>query len=277
MTYKEIKWLILTIPTLTIGIWEYVRHELLVSFVSMEVGNMLAPILIFVVTVPLSAKLFSILENTQEELNKERSLKAALVERERIARELHDGIAQSLFLLSVKVDQLERSRDAEASGEQLGKLRKTVHQVNEYVRQAIANLRKPPVLDTMPWMESIRSLADETASEAGMSVAFRWELPEERLTAKEKVELYASLREALLNVRKHANAGHVEIECAADDEGWTCSVADDGRGFSGDPFAHASRYGLQILRDRAKEMGWELTLERLEKRTKMVIRKRGNA
>ncbi|WP_409341666.1 sensor histidine kinase [Paenibacillus sp. MBLB4367] len=277
MSYKEIKWLILTIPTLTIGIWEYVRHDLLMSLVSMEVGNMLAPILVFVVTVTLSVKLFSILETTQEELNKERALKAALVERERIARELHDGIAQSLFLLSVKVDQLERSGGSENHAVQIGKLRKTVHQVNEYVRQAIANLRKPPVPDTMPWMESIRSLIAETANDTGMAVDFRWELPEERLSAKEKVELYASLREALLNVRKHAQAERVSAECETmADGGWACTVTDDGRGFlGGDPFAMPDKYGLQILRDRAKEMGWELTLERLEKETKMVIRKKG--
>lgn len=50
MTYKQLKWLILTIPTLTIGIWEYVRHEFLLPYISMELGNWLAPVFVLLVS-----------------------------------------------------------------------------------------------------------------------------------------------------------------------------------------------------------------------------------
>ena len=47
MSYKQMKWLILIIPTLTIGIWEYVRHEFLLPYISMDLGNLLAPVIVF--------------------------------------------------------------------------------------------------------------------------------------------------------------------------------------------------------------------------------------
>lgn len=101
MSYKQIKWLILIIPTLTIGLWEYVRHEFLLPYISMELGNVLAPIIVFLVTILFLTQLFDILERNQKELERAKALQAALEEREKIARELHDGIAQSLFLINV--------------------------------------------------------------------------------------------------------------------------------------------------------------------------------
>jgi nitrate/nitrite-specific signal transduction histidine kinase len=63
-----------------------------------------------------------------------------------------------------------------------------------------------------------------------------WELREECLNSKEKVELYASIREALLNVTKHAEAQQVWINCKEEIEGWSCLGEDDGKGYEADPF-----------------------------------------
>ncbi|MEX2103784.1 MAG: sensor histidine kinase, partial [Bacilli bacterium] len=57
MSYRQIKWLILIIPTLTIGLWEYVRHQFLLPYISMELGNWLAPVIVFVVTITFLLKL----------------------------------------------------------------------------------------------------------------------------------------------------------------------------------------------------------------------------
>jgi len=110
MSYRQLKWMILIVPTLLIGIWEYVRHQFLMPYLSMDTGNYLTPVLLFMISVTLQYKWFRKLESMQEELQKERSLKASWEEREQLARELHDGIAQSLFLLSVKVDRAEKDR-----------------------------------------------------------------------------------------------------------------------------------------------------------------------
>ena len=116
----------------------------------MEVGNWLTPVIVFAVSITLLLKLFSRLEATQDELNRERSRQAVLEEREKLARELHDGIAQSIFLLSVKLNQFEQEHQGTAETESISGFRKTVHQVNEYVRQAISSLRHPVNPEVLP-------------------------------------------------------------------------------------------------------------------------------
>lgn len=285
MQYRDIKGLILIIPTLTIGLWEYVRHRLLLPYMSMEMGNVLAPFIVFGVSVTLLRMLFKRMEGTQEELQRERASKAALVERERLARELHDGIAQSLFLLSVKVDRLERRFVGRTEGQEaladVRELHKSVRQTDEYVRQAIANLRYAPAADTRAWIESIRSLAQSFERDTGVEAHVEWRLPEERLSSREKVELYAAVREALQNVRKHADARNVWIEADLDGRGWLCRIADDGpdaaeEGWRRDSHsaAEANRYGLRIIGERAAEMGWSWRFAREGGRTLLELRRK---
>ncbi|MBO9607282.1 MAG: sensor histidine kinase [Paenibacillaceae bacterium] len=285
MQYRDIKGLILIIPTLTIGLWEYVRHQLLLPYMSMEMGNVLAPFIVFGVSVTLLRMLFKRMEGTQEELQRERASKAALVERERLARELHDGIAQSLFLLSVKVDRLERRFAGDPDGQEplkdVRELHKTVRQTDEYVRQAIAGLRSSPAADTRPWIESIRSLALSFERDTGVKAHVAWQLPEEGLSSREKVELYAAVREALQNVRKHTDAGNVWIEADAEGQGWLCRITDDGSEAAGADWpqigreaAAANRYGLRIIGERAAELGWSWRFEREEGRTVLELRRK---
>lgn len=127
-----------------VGIWEVVRHQFLMPYISMDLGNYLTPVLVFLVSLVLLVPLFSLMERNQRELEQERALKEAMKAREGLAKELHDGMAQSLFLLSVKIDRLEANRkNGEVSEESVNQIKKTVHEVNRYVRQAIANLKIP--------------------------------------------------------------------------------------------------------------------------------------
>ncbi|MEF3311157.1 histidine kinase [Paenibacillus sp. GYB004] len=271
MSYKQIKWLILILPTVTIGLWEYIRHQFLLPYISMDLGNLLAPVIVFLVTMIFLTQLFSMLEDMQEELKEARAAKAALEEREKIARELHDGIAQSLFLLSVKADQLDKRYAGEAAD--IRGFKQTVYEVNGYVRQAIANLRYPAESDSLPWMDMLKSLAADLTMNTGIGVEWSWELPEDRLTAKEKVELFASIREALLNVRKHSKAERVRIDAAERGGGWVCAVSDDGQGFEGDPLRRDNKFGLSMMKDRADEMGWIFEIVREQGETVVRIRK----
>ncbi len=271
MTYRQIKWLILVVPSLTIGIWEFVRHEFHIPYLSMELGNILAPFIVLGATLAISLPLFRMLEHSQRQLQEARELQSALEERERIARELHDGIAQSLFLLAVKADRLEKGDAAAAES-----IRRTVHRVNDYVRQAIASLRFAPAAQSLPWTEMLHRLFAD-ARDAGLDVRVDWRLPESELSVREKVELYACLREALANVQKHADARTAIVRCAAAGGGWTCTVADDGRGPDAADAAASGggrgRYGLTIVRERAAAMGWRFALEREAERTSFTIRK----
>ena len=58
MSYKQIKWMILLIPTFTVGIWEYIRHQFLMPYLSMDAGNWLTPVIVYLVSVTLLSRLF---------------------------------------------------------------------------------------------------------------------------------------------------------------------------------------------------------------------------
>ncbi|QTH45480.1 sensor histidine kinase [Cohnella sp. LGH] len=271
MTYKQIKWLILTIPTLTIGLWEYVRHEFLLPYISMELGNWLAPVFVLLVSLLFLTQLFTMIEHNQEELNRAKAMQAVLQEREKIARELHDGIAQSLFFLNTQISNMENGARTDES--LLQKLKESVHRTNDYVRQAIANLRHPAKTDTIPWLQGVEALIDELKLETALQFDIEWVIPETCLSSKEKVELLAIVREALLNIHKHADATLVRIQASKTSNGWSCRISDDGKGFRPEEASIKGRFGLKMMRDRAEAMKWTLEIESIRGKTIVIVRK----
>jgi len=258
--YNRIKWLILSIPTITIALWEYVRHAFLLPYISMDLGNLLAPVIVLLVTVTLVRMLMGRLENVHKSLQQERAVKAGLMEREQLARELHDGISQSLFLLSVKLDRLEQETAGGQAAETVSQLRSTVRHVYEDVRQSIASLRTEPTVADVQWMQAVKQLADDFAR-IGLPVEVDWRLSDTVLTNKEKVELLAIIREAMFNVQKHARASRMKVHAAAaEDGGFRCSVVDDGMGANRTELEAKGRYGVRMMKDRASAMGWRLDI-----------------
>lgn len=273
MSYRQIKWLILIIPTITIALWEYVRHEYLLPYISMDLGNWLSPVIIFLVTMTLLRKLFLHLEQMQEELQRERAAKAIFEERELMAREIHDGVAQTLFLLSVKINHLEKANNDPVKTSLYMELRKTIHEINEYVRQAITSLRYEPVLDEVPWKESIQNMISEFEQETGVKVNQHWSLPDNQLTYKEKVELFAFIREAFLNIRKHADAKEAWLYLIDIKDGFSCKIQDDGKGFDEKQYLEDThgKFGLKIMKERVKKMNWQLDIRREDHKTTLHL------
>ncbi|WP_188623631.1 sensor histidine kinase [Caldalkalibacillus thermarum] len=276
-SYQRIKWLILLIPTITVGIWELVRHTpYMLERLSMEAGNWLTPVIVFAVTMIFVRRLFQALETLQHKLEEEKTKKAMLEEREKLARQLHDGVAQSLFLLGVKCEQWQ-ARVPELSGDQTYcHIRQLIRHIHDDVRQAIVSLRQGISVEEWPWTQSVHELIERFERESGLTVQLDWRLAEEHLSAKEKVELYACLQEALVNIHKHAQASMVNIEAYEEDGNWLCRVTDDGRGLSvNPPFESERGFGTKIMRDRAAEMGWTITWHSRETGTEVIIRKEG--
>ncbi|MFE1245423.1 sensor histidine kinase [Fictibacillus sp. NPDC058756] len=255
MTYKQIKWLILLIPTISVGLWEYIRHTVLLPYISMNAGNWMSAFIVFLVTLYFLNILFGRLERMQQELQKERAKKAVLEERGKIAKELHDGIAQSLFFLSVQVNKL---GNEVKDSEKYNKLKKTLQHIHEDTRSAIQNLRCVPAESDITWTKSLNTFFDEMESQHDLTIHRDWQLTDEDLTSKEKVELFACVREAIINVIKHAGTYEVWVEAQPKATGWTCTVLDKGTGF--DQNQNTDGYGLKIIQDRASSLDWKLNI-----------------
>jgi two-component system, NarL family, sensor kinase len=269
LTYKQIKWLILTIPTIAVGIWEYIRHEYLLPYISMELGNWLTPLIVLGVTLTLLVHLFVIYEEIQEALKKEREENAVLQERERIARELHDGMAQTLFLCSVELESL-REKHPDPS---LNRVHQHLQQLHDDVRQAIASLKNPEHPAPFLLKDKLMHLFREFEIDTGVRISARFEMETGSLPTKEKVELYACIQEALTNVRKHARATWVQVSFEPFRQGWRCTVEDNGIGFEGDVFSYPDRYGMRIMQERVKSIGAGLQLTRQDGKTILTIQK----
>lgn len=274
MSYKQIKWMILFLPTLTVGLWEYMRHSLLIHYVSMDLGNVLSPVIVYLTSLTLLMPLFRMLENNQEELNRERTEKAALEARELLSRELHDGIAQSLFLLSVQIDRASSRTSTLEEQEEIQEIRKTVHEVNRYARQAITNLRYPASIEKNIFEDSMKArimhMAQETLT---IPPSIEWVIPDHLLNSKEKIEMLACIRESLLNIEKHAKASAISIRGAGSDPSWIVLIEDNGVGMQDDLDLYKDRYGLRIMMERAQELGWRVTLPVVPLGTVIEIRK----
>jgi signal transduction histidine kinase len=190
---------------------------------------------------------------------------AFAVERSRLAAEIHDGHLQSIAsakLLSEICMTLERTRMSEQLGTELLRLNDLLTTAVREARQFVLELRSPPVTadQFLPWL---RAYTDDFSRENGIHVEMRvdgdGDLPQAQ--AEEATRL---IREALTNVRKHAQAANVRIVVRFSSRTTSISVADDGVGFDVrskmQELLDSSHNGLIGVRYRAESVGGEMRL-----------------
>lgn len=184
--------------------------------------------------------------------------RAVLEERERIARELHDGLAQVLGYINTqtlavkKLLESERIADARSELDAMGAVSREVY---GDVREAIVGLRTAP----KGLVPTIREYLSRLPRMDGCKVELEVEDDAEAvaLVPSTEIQLVRIAQEALSNVRKHAGASHVQVIVEADEEAVAVRIVDDGHGF--DPLlldrTGWPRFGLQTMRERAQAIG----------------------
>lgn len=260
MSYKQIKWLILLIPAITVGLWEYVRHEYLLPYISMELGNWLTPFIVLFVSFTLLTRFFKRLELMQEQLQQKSAENAMLEERERIARELHDGLAQSLFLLSVKMKQLQQISVAKEDEEKFSDIQQSVTNIHDYVRSGIENLRRP-VKTEIDLRKEVETVCKTFAEETGLSVKWNLKMDEAVLTSQTQYELLFCVKEALINIHKHAKATEAEINIVLTKDKKEMQIKDNGVGFP-EKLPENGHFGIRMIKERLERINWQLTIKR---------------
>jgi signal transduction histidine kinase len=202
------------------------------------------------------ATLIRELESTRAELADAHHEQGALAERERLAREVHDTLAQGytsiVVLAQTAAAQLPVDRDAAAE---------RVALIEEVARENLAEARAmvaafaPVALDSATLVEALERLTDRFGRETGLATRLDTAALADggsRLTRAEEIVLLRGAQEALANVRRHASASAVVLRLSRIGDAVSVHVQDDGVGF--DPSA-AEGVGLAGLRVRAEEVG----------------------
>jgi len=193
------------------------------------------------------------------ELNKQAQALAVLEERQRLARNLHDAINQSLFSAGLIAEVLPRlwERDEEQARRSLGDLRKLTRGAMAEMRALLAELR-PSTLTDAELGDLLRLLGNafsgRTNIPAKVTVLGQGVLP-----ADVQVAIYRICQEALNNIAKHAAASTVEIHLKHEGTTIEVSIRDNGQGFdlTQSTFGH---YGLSMMQERAEGVGAQLSI-----------------
>ena len=202
---------------------------------------------------------------------------AALEERQRIAAEMHDGLAQTLSFLGLKVDRLtELVKDGVQADvlRELQRLRAVIDQASQEVRRSIASLQGEPQTPTSLRDRLAEMVQELVADEVGPPVELVIDdRATPRLSHAAAEQVVRVVREALVNARRHAGASRIWIRMELREGEAQVIVEDDGRGF--DPTAMAregnGHFGLRIMRARAARIGGRVTIESAPGRGTRVV------
>ena len=186
-----------------------------------------------------------------------RALRVQEGERQRVARELHDEVGQTLTGVMLQVEGL-AARIPEALREDLDELRETARGGAEDVRRIVRSLR-PEALEDLGLSSALAALATAFHEQAGVRVERRLEAGL-ALSAEQELVVYRVAQEAFTNVARHAAATRVEILLRRAGAGVLLMVRDDGVGLR--PPANGASHGIRGMRERAMLIGARLTIDR---------------
>ncbi len=185
-----------------------------------------------------------------------------LSERTRVARELHDTLAQGLAAAVVQIGNAREALPpgAEASQRHLLKAEEAARHGLDEARRAVWGLRSP-ALAQGALAQALAAFARERAEGSGVEVVVEGAGGERRLSPEVEAELLRIGQEAVVNAVAHARPGRIRVGVAYTKSEVSVVVEDDGSGFDPNAPAHErGRYGLLGLRERAERLGGRLTV-----------------
>src|ERR671934_1718069 len=181
------------------------------------------------------------------------------LERQRLARELHDETGQALTSILLGLKTVEDAPDAELMRAEVANLRALVVGTLQDVRRLAVELR-PKALDDFGLVAAVKRLVQTFSEASGIDVQLEARLGSHRLPEAVETTIYRIVQEALTNVVKHAQARNVSILLVRRDSTATAVIEDDGRGFDPDKL-DADGLGLLGMRERVSLLDGRLSLE----------------
>jgi len=202
----------------------------------------------------IETKYLSEIAKSAKELEEERHkrLNAVIdgqeIERNRISRELHDGLGQDLLSIKMKLEDLPDNNQS--------LLWNSIHSIKDsfiktiYETKRISNDLMPVILDELGIVSAIRNLCDEISKSKKIHIDFVSYGIISDLDNKIQTYLYRICQEGISNIIKHSEAGEANIQLLGNDEQITLIIQDDGKGFSANAETKNHGNGLHNIRDR---------------------------
>jgi two-component system NarL family sensor kinase len=184
-------------------------------------------------------------------------------ERNRLAREIHDTLAQGLSATTLQLESAEAHLDAGSPTEKvrqsLGRALSLTHSNLEESRRSVLDLRAAP-LEGRPLSEALKVMVDRWEAEHDVATRFRSVNGARPLPPRVETSLYRICQEALANVARHAEASHVSVRLIATPEQIQLTVEDDGWGFEVSETSE-DEHGLLGMRERAEMVDGSLEVQ----------------
>jgi two-component system nitrate/nitrite sensor histidine kinase NarX len=186
-------------------------------------------------------------------------------ERNTLAHELHDSLAQTLASLRFQVSMLDETFDKQnddANHLEIQQIKGGLDEAYTELRELLAHFRAP--VNALGLLPALEDLISSYRQQTGMHVLLQKEWDSTQLTASMEMQVLRIVQEALANIRKHSKAHTVRVLLRCDKEhNYNVLVEDDGVGlarpaFTGHPGEHI---GLSIMQERARYLGGELRIE----------------
>ncbi len=189
-------------------------------------------------------------------------------ERERIAREMHDSIAQVLGYVNTKgqaAQELLRAGQAERAEAQIAQLSKAAREAYADVRENIMGLRMSHD-ETTSFVGAVSSYLSSWQDQSGINTVSSFADVEDLqlgLSPLAELQLLRIIQEALSNVRKHSDASNVVVSIHRHNDRTEAQISDDGRGFDPRALGHSGfpRFGMSTMRERAESVGGSLEIK----------------
>jgi len=198
----------------------------------------------------------------QDRLREQQKRTAVIEERQRLARELHDSVTQSLYSVTLYAEAAARLLQSGQSSEAAGHLR----ELGTTAREALREMRllifelSPPALEAGTLAEALQIRLDAVEARGGLAVNFRVE-GTERLAPRTRREMYQIAQEALNNALKHSKAQSVRISLYHGDGMSRLEITDDGVGFLMEEAQKSGGAGLRGMRERVDRIGGTLSVQ----------------
>ena len=183
-------------------------------------------------------------------------------ERDRIGRDLHDGVIQSMYAVGLTLEDISSRAGAEPENVK-PRIEEVVDDLNHVIgdiRRYIMDLR-PTELQGRRLEEALASLVGYLEDRAGVAVTVDLDLDPSLLPERYFVNIWHILQESFSNIEKYANAKNVSISLASQEGEIYLTIADDGDGFDLETAELGRGYGLPNIKDRAERLGGVLHIE----------------